>query len=187
MLEYLDSFDRKLTLLINGWHSDWADSFMIFMSEKWVWFPLYGFLVFILFRSFSIKAFSIRLIGLVIGVALSDQTASTLLKPNVLRLRPCHEPNLQSILHLPHGCGGMYGFASSHSANAFFLAFFFFFIFRKTIPGMAFLLLWAGLVAWSRIYLGAHYMGDVCAGLMIGLFWSYFILKLINHRKLILD
>lgn len=187
MLERMDSLDRKLTLIINGWHFPWADPFMIFMSEKWVWLPLYAFLVFLLYREFPIKAFLIRLVGLGIGVAFSDQTASTLLKPNVLRLRPCHDPEIQSLLHLPHGCGGTYGFASSHSSNAFFLAFFYFFIFRKSSPWSMALIGWATLVAWSRIYLGVHYLGDILAGMVIGIFWSYFILKLINHRKLVLS
>jgi undecaprenyl-diphosphatase len=58
-------------------------------------------------------------------------------------------------------------FPSGHAANAFMLAVFFAELFRRERYVFYFL---AALVAFSRIYLGVHYPGDVLAGGMIGFF-----------------
>ena len=49
-----------------------------------------------------------------------------------------------------------------------------------------FLIPWAALVAYSRIYLGVHYPGDIIMGAFIGLGTAqlvYFLFKLVIHAK----
>ncbi len=66
-------------------------------------------------------------VGLVILAC--DQTASHFIKNLVLRLRPSHEPALAGLIHLGKaGPGWLYGFVSSHAANAFGLATFLYFV-----------------------------------------------------------
>ena len=183
MLEALNELDHILTLWINSKHWPAMDPVMYFLSEKWVWLPLYGFLIFLLIRSFPPKKVFLRLLGLGIGVALSDQTTSTFLKPWIQRLRPCHDPIMLAQLYIPHGCGGQFGFASSHAANSFFLAFLFFFMVGKQKSYLKLLLVWAFAISWSRIYLGAHFLGDVFAGGIIGLFWAALVWLLIKRME----
>ena len=188
MWDALLQLDADLVLAINREHNSLADRMMVFFSEKWVWLPLYGFLLWIFLRPLSDWRSRIYLLlAVAAGVALSDQTASALLKPLTERLRPCHDPSLMSMLHLPAGCGGKFGFASSHAANTAFLAVFFIQIRGKEWLVLAVLLAcWAFLTGFSRIYLGAHFPGDVLAGFAIGAFWAVFsawIFKLVLSSK----
>ncbi|MCP4684727.1 MAG: phosphatase PAP2 family protein, partial [bacterium] len=54
---------------------------------------------------------------------------------------------------------------SSHAANAFGQAVLFSFYFRKAAP---YLLIFASLVALSRVFVGVHYPGDITAGALLG-------------------
>ena len=182
MLEALLRLDDHLTLSINGSHAQFLDWFMIWLSEKWVWMPLYGWLTFLIFKHYPTKKALIILFGIGAAIALSDQSTSAVLKPIFERLRPCHEPRLMPFLHLPKGCGGKFGFASSHAANSFCLAAFCFLTMGKKIKPIAFLFLWAFLVSWSRIYLGAHYVGDVLVGALIGMFWAGLVFAIAKPR-----
>lgn len=108
-------------------------------------------------------------IGITIG--LSDQIASGLIKNSVKRLRPSHEPSLMPLIHLSKaGPGGMYGFVSSHSANAFGLLTFLFFLLPSKYKWLKIILFcWALLVSYSRIYNGVHYPSDVIGGAIVGI------------------
>ena len=100
----------------------------------------------------------------ILVVSLADQSSVHLFKNVFQRLRPCHEPALEGLVHLVNNkCGGQYGFISSHAANTFGVAFLALLWIRKRWF-TAVMLLWALLVAYSRIYLGVHYPGDVLVG-----------------------
>jgi len=63
----------------------------------------------------------------------------------------------------------MYGFYSGHAANAFAVAFFIICSLagkRKYLVPVA--ILYAILTAYSRIYLGVHYPGDILTGAIAG-------------------
>ncbi|MEP0829277.1 MAG: phosphatase PAP2 family protein [bacterium] len=101
------------------------------------------------------------ILGSLVVVTLSDQFSSAILKPLVGRLRPCKIMEV----HLLVGCGSGFSFPSSHAANLFGQAFFFYGI----APGSAkFLVPLAALVALSRVFVGVHYPGDILAGSILG-------------------
>jgi len=186
LMEYLNTLDTQLFLFINGGHNAFFDFVMYWLSDKLVWVPMYLLITFVIVKQYRVKGVVILLfVGIVI--ALCDQTASNLIKNAVQRLRPSHEPALAGLVHLSKaGAGGMYGFVSSHAANAFGLATYLYFVLDKRFKWLKYwLFLWAVLVSYSRIYNGVHYPGDVivaaCIGMIIG--WAIAKLYLLLEQK----
>ena len=110
------------------------------------------------------------IIGLLaIVVALADQISSGFCKPFFARFRPTQDPILMYMTDIVNGYrGGRYGFISSHAANTFAVAVFISLIVKNVSLGRT-LFLWAALNAYSRIYLGVHYPGDILFGTLVGI------------------
>jgi undecaprenyl-diphosphatase len=76
---------------------------------------------------------------------------------------------ISSFVHVVDGYrGGRYGFPSAHATNSFGLAFYIIYSFRRSLLSIT-MFLWAVLMCYTRVYLGVHYLGDVVAGMMLGL------------------
>ena len=181
----LISLDQQWLLAINGWHAEWADVLMWYVSKSTTWLPLYALLVGCVGYRFGIQWYLstqntsnyrftallrvlIVFAGFAVAVGLSDFVSSGIIKPWVCRLRPTHEPALAGMLHLVNGyTGGMYGFVSSHAANTMACALLFSLLYRNKYATVA-LMLWVALNCYSRMYLGVHYPGDIIGGLLVG-------------------
>lgn len=176
-MEYLIELDQKLFLFLNGLHSEGMDPVMWWISGKTTWWPFYLFLLG--FLTWTRKWQMIPLVVfIVLSVTVTDQTSVHLFKEVFERLRPCHEPELQGLVHIVNNkCGGQYGFVSSHAANSFGVAMLLSMIVRK--PWFwAIMFIWAALVSYSRVYLGVHYPADIFGGAMLGVLcgWLLFVL-----------
>ncbi|SOE23371.1 undecaprenyl-diphosphatase [Spirosomataceae bacterium TFI 002] len=142
---------------------------MIFITNRHSWIPLYIIIIgLILYKSWwKLGLFQIVLI--IAAVGLADFITSGIMKPFFERPRPCHEDGLAQLVYVPNGCGGAYGFASSHAANSFALATMLYLLFVKSIGKKAALFfLWAGVVSYSRVYVGVHYPLDIIVGAIVG-------------------
>ena len=166
----LQRIDTELLLWLNGFHTPFLDNFMWNYSRSLTWLPLYLVLALLVIYRWRKQAFWILLV-LGICVGLSDFISSTIIKNLVERPRPSQVPELEGVLHIVNGYrGGRFGFVSSHAANSFGLAMSFCLITgRKERPTGILLFVWAVFNAYSRIYLGVHYPGDILGGLMVGM------------------
>lgn len=189
MIDQLNQWDTALFLFLNGKHNAFWDVVMYWLSDKWIWIPLYVFFIYLMIRYYKSKAVWVILtIFAVIG--LSDFISVNLFKNVFMRLRPCHEPSLNGMVHLVNNyCGGEYGFYSSHASNHFAIATIVSLFIRNHVNRIWIiaLFMWAGAISYSRIYLGVHYPGDVIAGALAGTAIAYLIYKLTLKFKPVLD
>lgn len=175
-LNRLNQLDTDLFLALNGVHNDLLDFVMWWTSDKYIWIPLYALFFYLLWKKYRQKIWIVMVFAALL-IFLSDQISVHLFKDVFQRLRPCHEPALAGLVHTVNGkCGGEFGFYSSHASNTFAIAVFILALLRNKLLILP-VLLWALLIAYSRIYLGVHYPGDVFAGAMAGVLLGYFLAR----------
>ncbi|MBR1766418.1 MAG: phosphatase PAP2 family protein [Bacteroidales bacterium] len=175
MIEALNQFDTRLFYLINSHHCTAMDWTMWVLSSRWCWLVVIalGYALSTLVR--EPRRWWLVLAGIGLCFLLADQGSVQLFKNTVCRLRPCHA--LPDVHLFREGCGGLYGFISSHAANAFAIATFFFLRYRrwpslsrgKALAVPVGFVVWAVLTSYSRAYLGKHYPGDLLCGTLFGI------------------
>ncbi len=163
MISLLSSWDITLFRLINGQGPNYfLDWFMPFMTDlKNFRYVLPVLVVWVLVR--EKKAGIVFLVFIGLTLAITDPFSSRLLKDWLGRVRPCH---VLEEVRLLTDCNTSYSFPSSHAVNIFAAAFFLSQPLKKLSPlffGIA------GIIGYSRVYIGIHYPLDVIGGAAIGL------------------
>jgi len=174
MWDWLLLLDDRMFIRINQeWAMPFLDPIMAFLSSSVTFVPFYFWAIYRLIRRYGKESYKPILLAIV-AFGLADSISSRVFKPSFKRERPAFEQHLTP--RLPEGMpGGRYGFVSSHSANAFAL--------YPLLMGMVFyqkelrfsqnkhlkIAVWSALfvsfwIAYSRVYLGRHYVGDVAVG-----------------------
>ncbi|QRN86715.1 phosphatase PAP2 family protein [Clostridia bacterium] len=119
-----------------------------------------------------------RSLGIVCTLSLLSSVFLTniVLKNLVGRMRPFYLVDLPLLIKAPSG----YSFPSGHASSSFAIAFVF--LRNKTCLGRVklyrYVMLLAGMVAFSRLYLYVHYPSDVLSGVLIGYISSLLAMKL---------
>lgn len=188
MIEYLNDLDTKAFYLINTARNDFFDWFFAVISSH----LFFAFVVAGIFLAFSYKNFKKTwwIVLLIIGLCflLGDRVSVMGFKEVFERPRPSHAledaflVKFKDFQLVYNSKGGLYGFVSSHSANAFCIAMAFSLLSRKRL--VVFLLfIWALLTGYSRIYCGVHYPGDVICGALLGVLLGWLIYLLYSKLK----
>jgi membrane-associated phospholipid phosphatase len=178
-------WDRTILHHINAeWHNNFLDGLLPAMRNPNTWLPLYLFLV--LFVAINYKNTWWKWVLLAVGtVVICNYISSNLLKENIPRLRPCNDPDIADWIRL---FKGIYlpqssSFVSSHAANHFGMAMFFYLTLSKqfkTWPLLFFV--WAFGISYAQMYIGVHYPTDILGGTIVGLAVGYFTGQLFNNR-----
>lgn len=168
MWESIIHFDQQLSLALNGSHSLFMDGVMTTLSSTWTWVPVALLLLIVIFKSGTWREVFLVLLAFALTIFLADHISSALFKPFFQRFRPAQDPLIMYQVDVVDGYrGGLYGFISSHAANAFGVFVFTSLLLRSRIYTIS-MAVWALLVSYSRVYLGVHYVGDIFFGAIWG-------------------
>jgi undecaprenyl-diphosphatase len=184
ILGVLIEWDRELLVNINSLNTPFWDNIMWWISDRFVWIPLYLSIVFFLFK---IKGRDAMIAALAVGlcVLIADQVASGFCKPFFERLRPSHDPELKDIIHIVNNYrSALYGFCSSHASNTFGIATLTCLLFRNKWYA-ALIYSWAVLNCYSRMYLGVHFPLDIICGALVGVaagYIPYYLYKYVVNK-----
>ena len=164
------SWDTRLTLIINGWHSPWWDRVMLTLTNGMTWMPLFLLIVWFLWRKLGVRGLYVILFA---GITLSlcDMFCADVIKPFFTRIRPSREPVLANLIHVAAGRGGRYGFVSNHAATAFCLALIVTWSLGRHVVSWL-MWPWAILFSYTRIYIGKHYLLDILGGMVVGMLFA---------------
>lgn len=160
--------DKDILLALNGSESLFWDGAMWVVTHPITWIPACIALLYIFVKNNTLQKLALLVVMLALLIAIADQVSSGFCKPFFQRFRPTQDPELMYLVDVVNNYrGGQYGFISSHAANSSAIALFFSLLMRRT--GITFALFgWSGIFAYSRIYLGVHYLGDILSGATVG-------------------
>jgi undecaprenyl-diphosphatase len=175
MLERILYYERDWFLALNGSNSSVWDYFIWLYSGVTIWIPLAAIILLVLMYKKDWRNILVLLVAIALVITLCDQLSSGILKPLCHRFRPTHHPLFADQVHTVLDYrGGQYGFISSHAANAFGFATFIALLFRYKYFTVT-IFIWAALSAYSRIYLGVHFISDIIPGIIAGVAFGFFV------------
>jgi undecaprenyl-diphosphatase len=183
--------DHQLFRLINStWTTPFLDAFLPSITDLhktsgfvFIFIPL---LIAVLLWKRKLEGLWI-FFGSLLCLGLADLLGGKVIKPFFGRPRP--PLVLEDVLIKAPHFGG-FSFPSNHAVNMFCAAIFFGFYFPKFRPV---LLIFAALVAYSRVYCGVHFPSDVLAGALLGAIlgacaakmWFHLYYQVIHKKRLI--
>jgi len=175
LMEQLLSYDKHLFKVINNqWSNAFFDWILPWLRNSNMWIPLYLFLVLLVTINFR-KTGCWWVVFAAGTVILTDFVSSSIIKNNIIRLRPCNDPDIASWIHVLVGYRPQSSsFTSSHACNHFGMAMFLYLTLKTRFnkwPVLFFF--WAFSISFAQVYVGVHYPVDIICGGLIGILIGY--------------
>lgn len=167
MLEQLIKLDQKVLIFLNNLGNPTLDTFFLIITKWWYLIPIFGYIFYLMIKKIGWKQFGLVVLVMGLLIFFTDQTTNVV-KKLVQRPRPCNELGvaefLRSIITRQS-----YSFFSGHASNSMATTVFIFMLLRKYYTKYLYLLFLFPLIfAYSRVYLGLHYPGDILVGYAFG-------------------
>ncbi|MGQ3060423.1 phosphatase PAP2 family protein [Flavobacterium sp.] len=181
MLEKILQLDREAFIYLNSFGSDTWDSFWLIITQMYSWIPIFAIILYLTFKRLGWRH-ALLIIGMItVLLLLTDQTTN-LIKNYFQRLRPGSDPGLEGLMRAVKKRQS-FSFISGHASNSMAVAFFLYRVLHPYLKYMGFFFLWPLIFAYSRIYLGLHYPGDILVGYLYGIFTGWLVLKLYIYLR----
>jgi len=181
MIDQLIELDKSLFLYLNNLGSETWDGLWLVITNKLTFIPLYGFLLFLIFKKFGWKPLLLMVLVIVAMITFTDQITNVF-KDGFMRARPCRADGVSDLARFVAERCGKYGFFSGHSSNSMAAAVFGGLILRPYFKRLIFILLfWSFVVAYSRIYVGVHYPLDIICGMAFGALSGFLFYRLSKY------
>jgi len=182
MMKTIQEADLFLFQLINQkWNHPALDLLMPFFRNPFIWAPVYLFILLYLFLNFR-KEFFRLFLYISFTFFITDLVSTQVFKAFIERPRPCWDGLTANDARMLIPCSTGFGFVSSHAANHFGIsAFLFLTLLRMTGRKVWILFLWAGIVCYAQIYVGAHFPTDIIGGSVLGILTG--LITFAIHRR----
>lgn len=178
-------YEGDILLWINQHHNAFLDAFMYMISNTGAWLPVIAVLIYYIFAKKPWQEALLLLLTIGLCVALGDQLSSGFAKPFFHRFRPTHAPEYKELIHTVYNYVGYpYGFFSGHACNFFGAATVLSLAIRRWEHTLSLFGI-ATLVAYSRMYLGVHFLSDILVGMGVGIALGFLcnaLREFIRHR-----
>ena len=168
-LDGLLRLDRQLFNLINErGSSTLLDVILPFLRESQFWVPFYLFMI--LFMTFNFGRLGWWwVLAFVLTAALADIISSHIIKENIMRIRPCRDPELAAeVIFRVNYCPKSSSFTSSHATSHFALSMFIYQTLKRLSKWWGLIFAWAIIICYTQVYVGVHYPLDVIGGGILG-------------------
>jgi undecaprenyl-diphosphatase len=167
MLDAMLAWDKTLFLLINhDWSHPFLDALFVTITSGRFWI-IPGIAAALIFLRVEKRRALLVLLLSAVTVTLTDPLGAQLIKPLAHRLRPCNPDYLLEGGRFLIGLKPSFSFPSNHAMNMFGQAMLFTLFYPRLSP---LFFLFAGVIGYSRIYVGVHYPTDVVGGAVLGIF-----------------
>lgn len=181
MLEKLVEIDSSIFVYLNSLGSETFDGFWLFITKQFNWIPVFAIIAYLTFKRLGWRHALLVILVVSLLITLTDQTTN-LIKNGFQRLRPGNNPDIAGYIRAVQHRKS-FSFISGHASNSMAVAFFLYKVLRPYLKYMGFFFIWPLVFAYSRIYLGLHYPGDIIVGYLWGLLMAFIMLRLYAYLR----
>ena len=164
-MDKIVQLDKELFLFLNELGSAPFDAFWLIITQQIYWTPFFIAVFYLLQRKIGWKNLGIILLFLAVLLTCTDQITNVF-KNGFQRLRPCNDLTLEGIRKVM--TRHSFSFFSGHAANSMASSMFIYLNIRNHYQHTYLLFLFPVIFAYSRIYLGLHFPGDILTGYFFG-------------------
>lgn len=182
MLEKISELDRQLFIYLNSLGSDRFDGLWLFITKQINWLPVFILIFYLAYKHLGWRHLLLILGIIALLITVTDQTTNHLFKYRFQRLRPGSNPDLNGLIRAVQ-TRKSFSFISGHASNSMAAAFFLYMVLKPYVRYMGIIFLWPLIFAYSRIYLGLHYPGDIFVGYLWGILMAVIMLKVYVHFR----